>query len=104
MTTNKEGHVSINQFLTLTGLSNVYVRKQIKNGKIPSVLEPLKPGSKTMKRWIPEDTVPEWKGRSGKGNRREDGRTRWIIYLNDEEYEELKDKYPIVEPYYRRNK
>jgi hypothetical protein len=88
-TNQLEGQESftINEVLAMTGLSNVYVRKAIKSGKLVTTMGTV-PGTKTPRNQISREALEAW--RAGiSGSKRSDGRNKFVAYLSPEEVEKL---------------
>ncbi len=71
-------------------LSSVYVRRMIQRGEIKTELVPLSEGSKTMKHLIAVEEIERWRASKGSNrSNREDGRSKFTLYANAEEYEAI---------------
>jgi hypothetical protein len=80
--------LSIKQAVTLSGLSENYIRKAIASGKLVAVKETIGE-SKIEKNWIEADVFEAWRASAGTHSRREDGRNKFVLYMNADEAEAL---------------
>lgn len=83
---NSARRLTINQALAESGLSNNYVRKAIAAGDL-KVEKELVPGTQNNWRNVILN-FDEWRA-TRKHTQREDGRTRYVLYMTDEEQEKV---------------
>ena len=79
---------TIKQVCEMTGLSEVYVRRMIQHGKLQTEKVPMPNMKNTFQHMISEDELNRWRSASA-NHRREDGRSRFILYATAEEKAEL---------------
>jgi len=76
--------ISIKEAIEISGLSNSYIRKAIAHGKLP-VTKELIGDSKIEKNWIDLGDFETWRASSGAHSKREDGRNKFVLYMNADE-------------------
>lgn len=80
--------MSIKEICAEFGLSQVYVRRAILEGKLKSTKVALEANPKVERHLCQRDDVLAWRANSGR-NRRSDGRSRYVLYAKNEEIESL---------------
>lgn len=71
------------------GIDQMYMRKLLRDGKIPSTMQPVKPGSEVHKHVIAEKDLEAWKVRGRSSSSRQDGRNKWVVYATKDEAAKL---------------
>lgn len=79
---------TINQALAVSGLSNNYIRKAISSGAL-KVRKELVPGTKNNWRNVIVN-FDEWRA-TRNHSQRDDGRTKYVLYMLDEEAEKVQE-------------
>lgn len=69
-------------------VSEMYVRKLIKQGKIESDLKAI-PGTKIQRHEISEESLEDYANSASNRSSREDGRNKFTAYFTPEEYEKV---------------
>lgn len=98
--------ISIKQAVAQSGLSENYIRKAIAKGEI-LVSKEFIGESRIPKNWIDADQFATWQEAKAAHTKREDGRSKYVIYMTaDEEAQlaKLAEKLPFVETVARANK
>ena len=78
---------SIKELSKMSGLSEVYLRRSISNGKL--VTKKVKLNKNQFKHIISEESFTEFRKNVSHKSKREDGRNKYTSYLNTQEYESL---------------
>jgi hypothetical protein len=78
------------------GLSEQYVRHAIRAGKLVTSLEPTGPESNVNRHVISKEALETWRAATSEHSRREDGRSRYILYVTPDELEKIQKRYPNV--------
>jgi hypothetical protein len=97
--------LGIKEVVVLSGLSEQYVRKAIKSGKLP-VTKGNVEGRKTPKNFINRADFEAWRNGAASHTRREDGRNKFVLYLTEDEAVTLIEKIsglPFAETLQRAN-
>ncbi len=81
--------LTINQFCAKTGMSSVYVRRLLLQGKIEHTKDMI-PGTNVPRNMIPESEVERFMNRT-KHTKREDGRSRFVLHASMEEIEKIQE-------------
>ena len=85
---NKENAYTIKQLAEEKELSTVYIRRAILSGKLES--KKVKIGeSKVERHMITEEQFAAWRSQNVTRSRREDGRSKFVLYANAEELEKI---------------
>lgn len=74
-----------------TGLSQLYIRKAIRSGALPSVLVPVKADGKTMRREFTRADFVAWREAAASHSKRDDGRNKFVLYMTPDEALRLQD-------------
>ena len=83
---------TINEASSKMNLTPFYVRKCIREGKLDSTLEQIG-DTKVYRHKITEEEIERFETRDKKSvGKRDDGRNKYTIYLNDAEFEALIEK------------
>lgn len=82
--------LGIKEVAAMLGLSQVYVRHAVRNGNLKTTKVPISEDSKTMKHVILVSEIERWRNATGGHSRREDGRSRFLLYATAEELEKVK--------------
>jgi hypothetical protein len=77
--------LTIVQASAVSGLSEQYIRKAIRSGKLTTTMVPVKEGSSTTRHEIPVAAFEAWRQSAGSHSRREDGRSKFVLYMNADE-------------------
>ena len=92
---------TIKQVIEMSGMSNAWIRRAISQGKLKT--EKREYGEKgQFKHIITEEAWQEFRMQSG--TKRDDGRSRFVLYANSEELQQLLDSGFIVEKQKQYNK
>ncbi len=68
------------------GVDEQYLRKLVREGKLQTIMVPVKPGSSVMKHQITQEALDDRKNNAGhKAGGRSDGRNKWTVYATKEE-------------------
>lgn len=78
----------INQICDMYKLSNVYVRRMMLNGTLPSHKVFL-PGTKVQKNVVTEEDLKIWRSKTHQ-HRRADGRNRYVLHADVNEIEKIR--------------
>jgi hypothetical protein len=81
---------SIKNVVKMTGLSENYIRKSIMSGQLVTTKE-LIPGTKISKNWISEEDLNKWNANRKQHSKRDDGRNKFVIYMNQDEVTQLEN-------------
>ena len=73
---------TINTLAAEFGLSQVYVRRAVREKALPTTLVPLKKGSKINRHEITEADANLWRASVANRSRREDGRSKMTLYVS----------------------
>jgi hypothetical protein len=95
--------LTINEAAREFDLSAMYVRKAVRTGDLPTTLVAVKEGSATKRHEIDREAFIAWRAKASTHSKREDGRSRFILYATPEELEAVKATFadlPIVKPVY----
>lgn len=95
--------LTINQAARETGLSPMYIRKAVREGKLETELVPVKEGAVTKRHEIKRESFDAWRAAAAIRSHREDGRSRFILYATQEEVDairEMVDGVEVVKPTY----
>lgn len=68
------------------GVDEQYLRKLVRDGKLPTTMIPIKTGSNVKKHVIDQNDLDARKANAGhKAGGRTDGRNKWTLYASKEE-------------------
>lgn len=81
-------HISIKEACSISGLSESYIRKEMKRGHLPYVQEHIA-DTDIPKDWIPVEAFEDWRASKKSRSRRADKRNKFVLYMNAEEVAEL---------------
>ena len=98
--------ISIKQAVKMSGLSENYIRKAIKKGDIQTTKE-LIGSTKVEKNWLDADQFNSWREAASQHSKREDGRNKFVVYMNADEVaelEQLTNTMPFLATLVRANK
>ena len=89
---NPVNRYSINEAAAYLGVDPHYVRKLVREGKLPTVMVPVKPGSNVQKHLIEESDLVAWKANQGsRAGGRADGRNKFVVYGTAAEMVQLRE-------------
>jgi hypothetical protein len=83
--TNPNDVLTIKQVEAEYGITAIYIRKAMKEGKLTGEKVAVKEGSATMKNVFTREAVEAWRAASGSHTRRADGRNKFVLYANPDE-------------------
>lgn len=66
------------------GMSEQYIRHAVREGKLPTVKEPINDGQQ-FRHLISEADLAAWRSRTGSRSSRSDGRNKFVCYLTPTE-------------------
>jgi hypothetical protein len=72
-----------------SGLSVIYIRRAINTGKLVAFKEPVKDGSKTLRNVMSREAFDLWRAETATHSKREDGRNKFVVYMNPDEAAKL---------------
>jgi len=81
--------ITLKEAVELSGLSSVYVRRAVLEGKLPSTKVPVG-DTKVVRHEIKMSDFEAWRASTTHRGRRSDGRNRYLLYGTPEEIEALK--------------
>jgi hypothetical protein len=80
--------LTLKQAVAQSGLSMIYIRRAINEGKLPASKEQIG-STKVYRNVIKVADFEAWRASRGTRSRREDGRNKFDLYATPEEYETL---------------
>jgi len=86
-----EANLTIASAVALSGLSALYIRKAIRSGALVSQLVPVAENSKTLRREFTVEAFEAWRSAAASHTRREDGRNKFVLYMNADEADALRN-------------
>jgi len=81
--------LTIKQAVAISGLSEVYIRKALKAGKLVATKVPVSDGSKNLRNEITVESFNAWRASAGTHSKREDGRNKFVLYMSEDEAKSL---------------
>jgi len=100
----KNSKLTINAAIEMSGFSNNYIRKAIASGALKTHKE-LVPGTNNNWRNV-IDNWDEWRASTKQRTTREDGRNKFVVYMNADEVAELEklvESHPFLATLKRAN-
>jgi len=88
ITSTKADALSIKEAAEASGLSNVYIRRAILTGKLPSTKVQVG-DTEVMRHEIAVEDFNAWRASTASRSRRDDGRGKYTVYASPEEYAEI---------------
>jgi hypothetical protein len=74
-----------------------YIRHAISSGALVSTLKPIEGRKSGVRHEIKEADLEAWRNGIGAGHGRADGRTKFVVYLNEKELAKVQKAIPDVE-------
>jgi hypothetical protein len=81
--------LSIKDIVALSDVSEQYVRKALRAGKLVTTKVPVKEGSKNLKNMITRESYEAWRASVASRTTRDDGRNKYVLYMTPDEEAKL---------------